>query len=316
MFRYMEYALAVYKEKSFTRAAEKLFIAQPSLSLMIKKLEKMLGAPVFERSGKEITLTPIGERYIAAAEEIRRIRRGFENELDDMLNLKKGKVMVGSTYFISSYLLPDIFRRLKKKYPNIEVQLTVESSASLTQMLERGEVDIIIDNDMQYACDCEKIPVLKEKILLGIPRELKINEKYANMRVAQKCIKDGEYSGIGKLDIAKLCEEKFILLKGGNSMRKISDAIFREAGTTPQVSMEFEQLVTAVNYAESGFGICFVTDTVLRYGREPPNLCIYIPQTEHSERTLYVIYKTSKYLTRAAKAFIDEMCQSGDTTKK
>ena len=307
MFRYIDYAYAVYEEKSFTRAAEKLFIAQPSLSLTIKKLEEMLGAPVFERSGKEITLTPVGERYIAAAEEILKIRRGFENELDDMLNLKKGKVMVGSTYFISSYLLPDIHRRFKEKYPHIEVQLTVESSASLSQMLEKGELDIIIDNDMQHTCDCEKTPVMKEKILLGIPQDFEVNKKYSDIRVTEKCIKDGDYSGVGRLDVAELRDEKFILLKSGNSMRKISDAIFSETGTEPQISMEFEQLITALSYAGSGFGICFVTDTVLRYGKDLPKLCCYIPKAHCAERTLYVIHKKSKYLTRAAKAFTDEV---------
>ncbi|MBQ8003715.1 MAG: LysR family transcriptional regulator substrate-binding protein, partial [Oscillospiraceae bacterium] len=178
-------------------------------------------------------------------------------------------------------------------------------------MLERSELDIIIDNDIQHACDCEKIPVLKEKILLGIPRELKINEKYAGIRVTENCIKSGNYSAVGSLCIEELREEKFILLKGGNSMRKISDTIFRESKAEPQISMEFDQLMTSINYAERGFGICFLTDTALKYSKEAPELCIYIPQTEHGERTLYAIHKKSRYLNRAAKAFIDEMCQSG-----
>lgn len=311
MFRYMDYALAVYEEKSFTKAAEKLFISQPSLSLTIKKLEDMLGMPVFERGGKMITLTSAGERYIAAAKEIGRIKTGFENELDDMVNLRRGKITVGSTYFISSYILPGILRAFKEKYPGIAVSLAVDSSVSLVHMLERGEVDFVIDNDMSEHNDCDQIPVLKEKILLGIPRDFEINKRLSDKRLTEREIKSGKYSAGKKICVSRLCGEKFILLKTGNKMREISDTFFAAAGFSPDAEFEFDQLMTSLSYAENGFGICFATDTVLRYGREYPKLCFYAPETEHSERTLYVIYKTNRYLTRASKAFIDEMRQSG-----
>ena len=72
MLKYMDYAYAVYEEKSFTKAAEKLYISQPSLSLTIKKLEDELGFLIFDRSGKETTLTPLGEKYIQAIKEIKK----------------------------------------------------------------------------------------------------------------------------------------------------------------------------------------------------------------------------------------------------
>lgn len=310
MFRYMDYALAVYEEKSFTKAAEKLFISQPSLSLTIKKLEDMLGTPVFERAGKEIALTPAGERYIAAAREIARIKEGFENELDDMLNLRKGRITVGSTYFISSYILPGILRAFKEKYPGIEVNLAVDSSVALVHMLERGEVDIVIDNDMPENRDCEHIPVMNEKILLGIPRDFDINKSISDKCLTIEEIRDADYSADKKLNISVFRGEKFILLKHGNKMREISDSVFAFAGFLPDFEFEFDQLMTAMSYAENGFGICFITDTVVRYGKECPRLCFYVPETEKSERMLYIVYKKNRYLTRAAKAFTEEICKS------
>ena len=77
MFQYMDYAYAVYKEKSFTKAAKELCISQPALSATIRKLETNLGHPIFDRSGKTITLTDIGERYIRSAEQIMLIRQNL-----------------------------------------------------------------------------------------------------------------------------------------------------------------------------------------------------------------------------------------------
>ena len=85
MFKHMDYVYAVYEEKSFTKAAEKLYISQPALSSTIKKLEKDMGYPIFERRGKEVVPTYVGQRYLEAAEEIRLIRRNLEQEIDDLL---------------------------------------------------------------------------------------------------------------------------------------------------------------------------------------------------------------------------------------
>lgn len=306
MFRYMNYAYAVYKEKSFTKAAEKLYISQPSLSITIKKLEDGLGCPVFERSGKEIRLTPVGEKYIAAAEEIMKIKSGFENELDDILSLKKGKITIGSTIFISSYLLPDILKRFSKKYPHIELEVVVDSSTALWGSLERGKLDIIIDNSVVQPDGYAFVPVLKEKILLGVPCGFKINQKHSKKQISEAKIKNGDYQNIRKIPMTEFKNENFILLKPGNKMRMIANKVFDEDGISPKVLMEFDQLITAVSYAESGFGICFLTDTILKYAKACRGLCYYVPDTEFKERTLYVIYKKSKYLSRGAKAFIDE----------
>lgn len=307
MFRYMNYAYAVYKEKSFTKAAEKLYISQPSLSLTIKKLEETLGAPIFERFGKEVTLTSVGEKYIAAAEEIMRIKNDFQNELDDMLDLKKGKITVGSTVFVSSCILPGILARFREKYPYIRTEIVVESSTVLRKMLDAGELDVVIDNMLSASDEYGLIPVLKEKILLGVPCGFEINKRHGNKQIPEADIKNDSCRTAPQINISELCGERFILLKSGNKMREITDSIFAEADVLPEDTMEFDQLMTSLSYAESGFGICFLTDTILKYTKGCTGLCYYIPETRYAERTLYIIYKKSKYLSRAAKAFADEV---------
>ena len=85
MLNSIEYVYAIYKERSFTKAAEKLYVSQPALSLAITKLEKRLGYPLFERRGKECVPTEYGEKYIAAIERIKRIQDDLEHEIEEMM---------------------------------------------------------------------------------------------------------------------------------------------------------------------------------------------------------------------------------------
>ena len=145
MLRYMKYAYAVWQEGSFTAAAKKLYISQPALSLTIRKLEQEVGFPVFERVGKTVKLTPPGEKYIKAVEQILQIKANLEKELDDMLTLQKGQITVGCSTVISGCVLPRVLKCFMERYPGVRVELKVESSQVLGQLLESGGVDIVIE---------------------------------------------------------------------------------------------------------------------------------------------------------------------------
>lgn len=312
MLKYMEYAYAIYQEKSFTRAAERLYISQPSLSLMIKKLEMEIGQPIFERSGKEITLTPIGEVYIRSIEKIRQIQMEMRREIDDIQSMRAGKITIGSTTFIASYVLPAFIKEFQKKYPEIQIDLLVEQSTVLEEKLEQGIVDFIIDNAVMQKEVYTYIPCFKEQILLGIPEEFPVNDSMESYRISTDQIDNAtfNYENHPKMDMALLKDERFILLKHGNTMRQIASHIFQEAGIRPQIVMEFDLLMSTISYAESGFGICFLTDTVLRYGKGCRNLAFYLPNTQYNQRLVYLIHKKGRYLPSAAREFMSSFCVS------
>ena len=103
MFRNANYIYTVYRERNFSRAAEKLFISQSSLSLTIKKAEERIGAPIFNRSTSPITLTEFGEKYIEAVEEMIRIQNRLDNYIYDINHMKRGHIAVGAANFNSTY---------------------------------------------------------------------------------------------------------------------------------------------------------------------------------------------------------------------
>lgn len=306
MLRYIEYVYTVYREKSFTRAAEKLYISQPSLSITIKKLEKELGFPIFERCAKEIQPTYLGEKYIGAIEKILFIKNNLENEIDDYLKLRKGSIVLGSTSFVASNLLPVLIKEFRLKYPEIELKIMVEQSSVLLNKLENGQVDILIDNATTLNSDISYTPLFVEHILLAVPDNFEINNSLVEYRLSPNKIENffSQIDSLPKIDISKFVNEDFILLNTGNKMRQIAKKIFNERGIMPKVSFEFDNLATAISFAEKGFGVCFLTDTVLKYSNTYKNLIFYQPNTKYSERTLYIMHKKSKYLSSAGNEFI------------
>ena len=103
MFQGMEYIYTVYQEKSFSKAARKLFISQPSLSATVKRVEEHIGYPIFDRSTKPLTLTEFGKRYISSVEQIICVEHEFSSFMNDWGGLKTGKLVLGGSSLFSSW---------------------------------------------------------------------------------------------------------------------------------------------------------------------------------------------------------------------
>ena len=136
----------VYKEKSFSKAAENLYISQPALSAMIKKVEAKVGMPLFDRSTTPIQLTDCGKKYIKTAEKIMDLEDEFAYYVGNMHELKTGHLSLGGSYLFSSFSFPPLIEQFRQAYPNVKVSLFEGHTPLLEQKLFAGELDIIIDN--------------------------------------------------------------------------------------------------------------------------------------------------------------------------
>lgn len=303
MFNKFEYVYAVYKEQSFTNAAKSLYISQPSLSAAIKNIERKIGAPLFERNGQKVNLTDIGKEYIYAAEKILNTQVEFSNKLNDIYRLDTGKITVGGSNYLCSYILPEIINRYKKSHPKIEVILAEASTLSLKEMIKKETIDIIIDS-LDDSGDFETTPILNEKILLCVPRNRKINNVLKDYSVTQEKFLASPDIAIPPVPMKAFKNESFVLLKSGNDMNMRATAIFQEAGIAPPISFQVDQLNISYALAGKGIGACFVTDTLLKYCTYHEDVLLYNPGENYKERTLCVAYKKNKYRTRAMEEFI------------
>ena len=147
MFQGMEYVYEVYLEKSFSKAAEKLFISQPSLSANVKRVEHHIGYPIFDRSTKPLSLTECGVQYIKAVEKIKSIQNEFEGFANDWGDLKKGTLTLGGSNLFSSWILPPLIADFARRYPLIQISLIEETTANLARMLRHGQLDLMLDSE-------------------------------------------------------------------------------------------------------------------------------------------------------------------------
>ena len=289
MFQKYKYVLTVYKERSFTNAAKRLFISQPSLSVAIQNIEKQLGAPLFERNNSAIKPTEIGLAYIATAEKIHCAEEEFKRRLTEINGLQTGKLVVGGSNYLSSDVLPQVISRFRARFPGVEIVLTEANSTYLRQMLLREEVDLVIDNfdDTEHY---ELFPLTKEQILLCIPTTSGI-----------------QYNGTDQLDymdIIHFADKPFVLLKSENDMYRRAMDSFDGNGIVPNVVFSVDQLNIAYALTESGLGACFLPDTFFKYRKRMANIALYKIKHKSAERTLYVGYKKGRYCTHAMAEFI------------
>ena len=148
MFQGMEYVYEVYLEKSFSKAAEKLFISQPSLSANVKRVEHHIGYPIFDRSTKPLSLTECGVQYIKAVEKIKSIQNEFEGFVNDWSDLRKGTLTLGGSNLFSSWILPPLIADFARRYPLIQISLIEETTANLARMLRHGQLDLMLDSSV------------------------------------------------------------------------------------------------------------------------------------------------------------------------
>ncbi len=317
MFKYADYVYKVYEEKSFTVAAQKLFVSQPALSAIIKKAEEELGFKIFNRGTTPVSLTDLGQMYIAAVEDMYRVKQNLRDGINNVTSLMAGKIKVGGAAFISSFILPKIIMEFSKKYPKINIALLENNSAELQEKLLSEEIEVMMDFDF----DSNKIvsyPLKEEHILLCVPREHRLNAGLKSIALTAADVVDGRHlqETTPCVDLGLFKDESYILLKPKNNMYKNSLGICSDYGFVPQSIISVDQLMTAYNIAGSGMGLTFTTDTLVRAAARYENLLFYKLDGSHAKRTLYIAHKTKKYNSPAVAEFIHIAREIYGTTEK
>ncbi len=140
--RQLHYVIQIAAEKNFSRAAEKLHIAQPSLSQQLSKLEKEIGVLLFRRTTNSVDLTHAGAAFVEKAQAILDAVDQLKQEMDDLAHMRKGRLVVGSLPITGSHVLPLVLPVFQSLYPEIEIVLVEDSSSKLEQLTASGQTDL------------------------------------------------------------------------------------------------------------------------------------------------------------------------------
>lgn len=286
--RQIEYALMLAEVRNFSRAAEKLHLAQPSLSQQVIKLEKELGVLLFERRPGDIQLTYAGKRFVDQASRILDQVEQLKQEMIDLSDSSQGQIIIGTLPITGAHLLPSALPLFQQEYPGIELVLVEEPTTQLELLTAKGQTDISLLSMPIHDKDLETIPLLEEPILLAVPPNHALSLK---KDVALQDCKD----------------ESFIFLKRGQGFREISQKLCEQAGFEPKVVFESTNIETVQSLVASGMGVGFIPRMVTRT-RRWTHVPVYLPISDlQPSREVVFGYKKGRYLSKAAESFISIM---------
>lgn len=312
LFHEMAYVYEVYRQRSFTRAAQALYISQPSLSQMVRKAEERIGTPIFDRSTSPIGLTQAGQAYIRAAEQVLQIESDLRRYLEDAEQCITGVLTLGGSMLFTSYVLPPLLSAFSERYPGVELRLYEAHTARLKSQLQEGILDFAVDNSAFDPTVYEARFFKREQIILAVPRALPVNEAAARYPLTAAQLHQADAPCV---PLSLFRDTPFLLLREGNDTRERAERLCAQAGFVPQVRMQLDQQLAAYNLAGYGLGATFISDTLALSAPPDDRLCFYRIDSPDVTRDIRLFYKRTRVLSAPMRAFLRLLPQAHATAR-
>ncbi|WP_028025264.1 LysR family transcriptional regulator [Enterovibrio calviensis] len=285
--RQLRYFACVAEQRSFTRAARKLHIAQPALSIAIKKLESSIGLNLFDRNERQVHLTHEGKLLLPHAHRILQMMEDANTEMAELRGLQKGEVRVGVPGMLGSYFFPSILMGFKSKYPDLKLSVVEAGTQSIRQMLLDGELDIGVIHSQ------------------NVPAALDTSHLITSQMVAVTST-DHPLAAKRSISFRSFFDEELVMFKKGYFHREFIDQICTSHKITPNLSFETNLLAMILNIVRHGFAITALLELVTEH---EPGL-VAIPFEEPVTLDISMAWRKHGYLSLADRAFIDFVQQN------
>ena len=286
-FRQLQIFSTVIRMKSFTKAADELFLAQPTISLQMKKLGEAIGLPLFESSGKEIRPTDAGQDLYAACRELFRTFENLETQLADRKGIRRGKLRLG-VVTTAKYIAPELLAAFGQQFPGIEFAMTVSNRDEIIQRIQNGEDDLYVmgqvpDNEV----DVEAIPFALNPLTVMVPRGHPLTRQKK------------------PVPLHAVAETPFLIREPGSGTRHAYLRLFEEQGLRPRITMELSSNEAIKHAVASSLGISILSiHSLALEGTSGP---IEVLETEQFPilRKWFLVYPRNRQLSLTAQKFLD-----------
>ena len=282
----LTYFESVSRHLHFTRAAEELNVAQPSVSQQIRKLEAELGAPLFHRMKRHVALTEAGKTFLPHARAVLQRVEEARLEVQELSGLRRGTLAVGTTPSVGTYLLPRALAAFSRRHPGIALAFREAGSRTLLNLLEAGELDMAVVIQPIRHPALETLSLLEEELLLAVPRQHPLA------------------SGKRRVRLAQLREEPFVLLReGAYDLRDQTLSACRRAGFEPTVALDGGEMDSMLRFVAAGIGVAILPEMVLAdIDRRDGPVAVRHVQPRLT-RSLVLARRRDRYFSAAAREF-------------
>lgn len=300
----LEYFLVVAEELNITRAAERLYMSQQSLSSHIRRLEQDFDTKLFERT-PTLSLTYSGRKLARAAAQILEIKRQVTEEIDDINHRRRGNIRVGISHTRGRVLLSDILPGFKKAYPYVELSVLEGNSVELENSISRGGIDLMIGFAPIMVSDIVTVPLLTERLFLCISRTM-LEQRFPGVSPEEL------HQRMETVSITDFADLPFLMMTPGNQIRTMLDTLCVKEGINPSIFLETENIETLLALCIKGMGITFypelfVKDIGLPFEKPLNNgEVFFFPLSDPITMGHLVIgYRQNTYLSDVTRAFIE-----------
>jgi DNA-binding transcriptional LysR family regulator len=274
---------AAATHRSFSKAAEILYLTQPGVSMHIKELEANAGLPLFERIGKKLYVTEAGQELLTRAREMLRALKDAEDAIDGMKGLKRGRINL-AVVSTAKYFVPQLLARFGKNYPELEIRLAVNNRNSVIEQLVANEVDLAIMGRSPQALDTVAEPFAQNPhVIIAAPGH--------------------PLAGQRRIPIERVAAESFIVREPGSGTRLAMQQFFEERQLVCKVVMEMASNETIKQAVMAGMGVSFISRHTIDLEIQTQRLAVLDVTGTPVIRQWHVAHLAKKRLSPTAAAF-------------
>ena len=289
-----EYFLTIVKERSISRAAEKLYLSQPYLSQYLAKLESNLGVTLLDRSRSPLQLTQAGALFQAYLERQAYLNRQLESDLRDLQDRKRPELHIGISPWRGSVILPDILPQFTEYYPDVHLVLHERPIPELSSLALDGTTDFCLMPIPLNLSELTYEQVIHERVLMGIHKDHPLVQGI-----------DSPFTAPQHFDLSKLGQERVIMLPSDWWVSKLLYNAFSSHNLEPRDILITTNNATAINLAAEKMGVIFLFETGLLRASYVDMLAFFTIGEPPITANLTVVYKKNAFLSPAARTFID-----------
>jgi DNA-binding transcriptional LysR family regulator len=272
---------AIARLGSFTKAGEELHVAQPAVSMAIRKLEEELELPLFSRRDRKVALTAEGEVLLQHARRLLGDLAEAQQEMADLRGLAKGEVRVGIPPMMSSYFFPAIIRDFARRYPQLQLSVLGEGAWRIQRLLSQGELDMGVIAGGQLPENLESRHFLREEVVVCLPAGHPLATRPA-------------------LSFAEFTSQPLVFFKEGYFLRELIFDKLRQGALQPRIVFETNLFTLVKSLVKGGLGVSVFLRMVVA---DDPEL-VAVPFDPPLHLDLEIAWNGS-YLSRANQAFVD-----------
>ncbi|MBD2430729.1 MULTISPECIES: LysR family transcriptional regulator [Fischerella] len=274
---------AAARHGSFTRAAEELFLTQPTVSMQIKQLTKSVGLPLFEQVGKRLYLTEAGRELYATCRQIFETIAQFEMKVADLKGLKQGQLRL-AVITTAKYFIPRLLGPFCQLYPGIEISLQVTNHEGILERMTNNMDDLYIMSQVPEHLDVSYQQFLENPLVVLAP----INHPLSKEK---------------NIPIQRLADEPFIMREPGSGTRRAVQQLFDQHGVTVKVKLELGSNEAIKHAIAGGLGISVLSRHTLL--PDTGDLTILDVENFPIKRDWYMVYPSGKQLSIVARTYFE-----------